>query len=122
MKQEKRDDKLVLADIKKTLEEIQFFNFHEKTPWDLERLAIKLRDYVAELLNSENEELRQKALNNVSAINHTIGKEVKHTEHYYNEMNKNNAAKKRKKEYWESVQKACKQLHLETLAISIWID
>lgn len=88
----------------------------------MEKLATKLRYFVAELLNSANEELRQKALNNVSEIDHTIEKEVKHIEQYYNEMNKTNVAVKRKKEYWESVKKACQQLHDETIAITMWID
>lgn len=111
--EQKREDSVILEEIKKKNREITQFVSYDGDAYRFKRLANELLDLVVELSSSDNQEIRFNAEWSHNAISHTIDKEVNYVEYDYDRMIKKNAAKIRKNEYYMSIKKAAMQLDMD---------
>ncbi len=114
-----RTDDEVIGDIKDKWEEISQFDYHEKSPYSLQHEAQEIFDLINELAKSTNEETKARAIRVVGALGHSMGKELKYTESYYEKTKKNNAPKIRTAEYHDSMRKAINRIHSDIAIIII---
>lgn len=107
----------IITLIKKKHHEVKTFDAYRESSYAFEHRITELRDLVHQL--EAFEEHKGNADMTVGYLNHTLGKEVAFTHEYYKESIKRNAAKKRKTEYYESVNEAISQVATDLVWLGI---
>lgn len=114
----KKKDAKIKAEINDKIDQISHFS-HGMPHMEFIRLIEKLLELVVELSQTENQEVKADAKLAVNAIKHTIRTEVLNVKILYEKMNKQNAAKIRTDEYYNSIYMVSQQLKLDLVFLHL---